>query len=111
MQGLIKGWIDTGKLPDPTEEAEWRKSASRFRLPYWDWARKQGYTGNFGVPQVCTMEKVKIVAPGGKYEERENPLVCFKNPSGKPMGHASMGDNKVRDHKLTHGRVLPVSLI
>ena len=99
MLDLIKAW----NLSEP-DNFIWTKAAYDFRLPYWDWARKQDYVRDYGIPQVCTLEKVSIVLQGPDSTPKQfpNPLVKFvnRNTDGKEvaMGDESMGANKVSDH-------------
>ena len=95
MIQMIHDW----KLSDPEEEKIWRKAANHFRLPYWDWARKQEYTGNFGIPQVCTVEFVNIIIPGGLSKLFPNPLIKFSNPGNVAMGDKSkMKQYAIKEH-------------
>ena len=101
MVDLIDGWVKNGTLTDETEITAWRNSASQFRLPYWDWARKQAYIKNFGVSQICTVDTWPVIMPGGNVEDYPNPLIKFSNPTlgpdGKPlkMGDPKMGQNQI----------------
>jgi hypothetical protein len=110
MQDIIEGW----HLTDSKEEATWRDAANQFRLPYWDWARRQEYAQNFAIPQVCTLDVIDIIMPGGKTTTIPNPLVEFRNPkvdskgNHVTMGDPSMGPNAIKDD--TDGtEPLPVS--
>lgn len=121
MQQMIQKWKDTGRLTDPREQEAWRYAASRFRLPYWDWARKQEYAGTFAIPQVCTMDTLNIIMPGGKKEVFTNPLVKFENPTVKDGKHIAMGDERMRLNRIAHDdprdkdhpnlHILPVSAV
>ncbi|MCJ1389657.1 hypothetical protein MMC18_002514 [Xylographa bjoerkii] len=71
--------------------APWKDAAFMFRLPYWDWARKQTYVDNFALPQVFTVENVNIFLNDGTWRDLPNPLWKFQNP----MGNVPMGDKKV----------------
>lgn len=100
MVSIIEEWKEKGVFNDkPSEEKLWRKAASQFRLPYWDWAKKQDYTRDFALPQIFTRDQVLIITPEGGKELFDNPLVRFTNPSGKPMGDPSMGANAIPDDK------------
>jgi tyrosinase len=93
----------------PADQELWRLSAASWRLPYWDWAAKQPYIQNYGVPHIFTQETIDIVLPLGAKSESavagepskgapiggplasttvENPLWKFTNPAGPtvPMG-------------------------
>ena len=101
MLELIDGW----QLADPEKET-WKKAADQFRLPYWDWARKQSYTRDYGVPEICTAYTWSVIKPGTKdtYEDINNPLTGYLNPKkdehGKnvPMGDPSMGQNAIKNN-------------
>jgi tyrosinase len=85
------------------QQALWTAEANQWRLPYWDWAIPQPYIENFGVPEICTWEKITIVEPASKNREPlgrvevANPLWKFSNPLGIPMGDPAMGVNAVGD--------------
>ena len=112
MIDLIKGWRASGRLVDRREEELWMNGAYQFRLPYWDWARKQSYDGNFAIPEVCILEKLEIILVGGKTDPNfPNPLVGFTNPRGVAMGDSSMGVNAIKDDvdEQDPSNTLPVS--
>ncbi|KAL3426473.1 hypothetical protein PVAG01_03264 [Phlyctema vagabunda] len=91
MGGLISDWEKAGDLADEAELEQWTSAAAQFRLPYWDWARKQPYHGNFAIPEVCTQDTVEIITAGGEMDLKfPNPLVGFRNPSGVAMGDKSI---------------------
>ncbi|KAK4696632.1 hypothetical protein P7C71_g1311, partial [Lecanoromycetidae sp. Uapishka_2] len=100
MLELISKWPINDR-----EKETWRAAASQFRLPYWDWAQKQVYTGDYGLPQICTQDTWNIVKPGanGAKEPFDNPLTGFINPKkdslgqSVPMGDKSMGPNAIGD--------------
>ena len=104
MIGLIKNW----QIKED-ERKIWNDAASQFRLPYWDWARKQTDTGSFGVPNICAYDTWNIEKPGGGQENIANPLVKFSNPKKVAMGDPSMGINAVKDDKDDPNLILPVS--
>ncbi|KAF4990549.1 hypothetical protein FGRMN_8410 [Fusarium graminum] len=95
--------IDAWELSE-TEIARWKKAADGWRLPYWDWARKQKYTQNFALPQVLTLETVEIFPPQDlkvpikNPETYPNPLFGFENPEkkadGTPLPLGQMPGNK-----------------
>lgn len=95
MKDIIESW----RLPSK-EKQIWLDAANQFRLPYWDWARKQTYIGTFGLPELFTQEVVKILRPDGTYDDNyTNPLWKFQNPKGPnvPMGDPSMGKWAIKD--------------
>jgi hypothetical protein len=102
MVSTIEAW-KAKRLFNGSEEQLWRTEAKRFRLPYWDWARVQEYTGNFAIPQVCTLTKVTVVMPGNSSTTLDNPLAGFTNPkqvNGQniPMGDPAMGIYRIQDN-------------
>ena len=100
MLGLIEDWHKTLHL-DPQEEDTWRGAASQFRLPYWDWARKQAYAQDFAIPQVCTWDTVDIIMPNGqKKKDFPNPLVKFRNPPLKDGKIIAIGDELMEKNKM-----------
>ncbi|ETS79629.1 hypothetical protein PFICI_09482 [Pestalotiopsis fici W106-1] len=78
---------------------KWIEAADSWRLPYWDWALRQPYSDEAGLPWVFTDEQLCIEAPGGRQENVPNPLWLFLNPmkdgSGTPVafGDPKMGNN------------------
>lgn len=113
--------IDEMRIDDQ-ERKIWLTAANQFRLPYWDWARKQAYLADYGIPQICALPFWPIVKPGtdGKTENFVNPLTGFTNPmkdsSGQSlaMGDPLMGNNVIQDDQDTSTKPptnLPVSLL
>jgi tyrosinase len=100
----------------PASEAqEWFSLAEKWRMPYWDWARKQNYTEDFAYPQVLTQGTVRIYPPAvvkefyppnGLYT---NPLWGFENPeldeNGDPRAFGNMPPGKtdwnIKDNPTT----------
>ena len=100
-------------------QALWTAEANKWRLPYWDWAKPQPYIGKFGVPEICTWEKITIVAPTSQHGrhlgrvEVPNPMWKFLNPPGIPMGDPAMGINAVKDvdgYPVRICRIVAISL-
>lgn len=100
MEAVIHGW----NLPD-SERETWFDAAAIWRLPYWDWARKQTYPGepdkqydDFGIPYLFTLEVVPVFLPSGRRNDYPNPLWKFENPerdaNGKPLAMGSMPPEK-----------------
>lgn len=89
----IKSWNLEGADANP-----WLHAAYTFRLPYWDWAQRQPYIDDFGIPQICTQDTVTVDLPGNKTETFENPLAKFTNPKGVAMGDPSMGKYAVKNN-------------
>ncbi|KAL4862058.1 common central domain of tyrosinase-domain-containing protein [Aspergillus spectabilis] len=74
----------------PDRQAPWKDAAREWRLPYWDWALKQPYINDLGVPRIFTEDRVDILdfadnSPA-TMENIENPLARFSNPTGVAMG-------------------------
>ncbi|KAL2823729.1 common central domain of tyrosinase-domain-containing protein [Aspergillus cavernicola] len=73
----------------------WGDAAKERRQPYWDWATKQPYINNYGVPEIFTKERIDILDFADNnpptMENIANPLAKFANPTGVAMGDASMG--------------------
>lgn len=112
MPSIIDQWLDNGVFRGKTHEEQlWRDAASEFRLPYWDWAKRQEDTGKCALPHIFAMEEVEILTPSGGRELFTNPLVRFVNPSGKPMGDVSMKENAIPDDtdETIDNQALPVS--
>ncbi|KAH7125927.1 hypothetical protein EDB81DRAFT_698386 [Dactylonectria macrodidyma] len=62
MKDIIKHWTKEHGLSDPDAKL-WYDAAKKWRMPYWDWARKQVYAANFALPQVLTQGSVRIYPP------------------------------------------------
>ncbi|KAH7147138.1 hypothetical protein B0J13DRAFT_622059 [Dactylonectria estremocensis] len=82
--------IDAWKL-DSLRQTEWKKAADTWRLPYWDWARKQSYDQEYSLPAVLMVDQVTIYPPDKPEGQTgvTNPLWGFANPEtvdGKPDG-------------------------
>lgn len=113
MVSIIDDWKSSGLYPELKEDL-WISGATQFRLPYWDFARKQAYDNDFSIPEICKNEYVNVLLPNNTVnKEFPNPLIKFQNPRGVPMGDASMGDNQIlNDTIVIKGKVtdiLPVS--
>ena len=96
MLETIASWTSI----DAKEKDRWLDAASRFRLPYWDWAQTKT------IPRICREAKITIHMPGNQLKQQvNNPLVAFRNPKldsqGKnvAMGDPSMGHNAIQDDK------------
>lgn len=88
-------------FPNADRKKQWVEAADSWRLTYWDWAARQDYIDETGLPMVFTEEQVQIEKPSSRYEYENvpNPLWIFVNPmkgaDGKPMpfGDPKMGEN------------------
>lgn len=90
------------KEVDSANQETWKAAARLWRLPYWDWAEHQRYLGNYGLPQICTVEKIRIVPFSSDLQnpqptaEVDNPHLKFTNPTGKAFGdQQSMGEFRI----------------
>ncbi|KAG4440203.1 hypothetical protein IFR05_004282, partial [Cadophora sp. M221] len=86
-------------VPAGSQRKAWEDAAKQWRLPYWDWAVKQRYMGDYGLPEIFTKERVPIL----NFDRTTttniiNPLWKFSNPTGVPMGHRSMGIYRLRGY-------------
>ncbi|KAF4951188.1 hypothetical protein FGADI_7679 [Fusarium gaditjirri] len=80
------------------QNKEWVSAASRWRLPYWDWALKPS------LPDIARDEKISIISSWdgqGKpqYKSLDNPMYRFQMPGHKPMGDETYGNYRI-DKKL-----------
>ncbi|KAJ4146106.1 hypothetical protein NW754_001569 [Fusarium falciforme] len=106
MKAIIEEW----KL-EKDEDSIWREAADTWRLPYWDWARRQVYAETFALPEVLTMATVKIFPPR-KDKETGDPLPFGKMPKGKEKYNINdnQKDKNPIPNKPASDRVLPWSL-
>ncbi|KAL8819551.1 MAG: hypothetical protein Q9191_007712 [Dirinaria sp. TL-2023a] len=96
MIEMINKWT----FSDQEEKKTWSIEASKFRLPYWDWARS-------GIPPICSEATWSILKPNAKGNKEifNNPLTGFTNPQkdseghNVPMGDKLMGKNAIPDNK------------
>ncbi|KAJ5729093.1 uncharacterized protein N7483_003601 [Penicillium malachiteum] len=74
----------------------WKDAAKEWRLPYWDWASKQAYINDYGLPQIFTKERIDILDIVNDDPPTMvniiNPLSRFANPTGVAMGDKKMGE-------------------
>jgi tyrosinase len=96
MIGIIARHVPAG-----SQRTAWEDAAKQWRLPYWDWAVKQRYIGDYGLPEIFTKERVPIL----NFDRTTttniiNPLWKFSNPTGVPMGHRSMGIYRLRGYPV-----------
>lgn len=114
MDGVIKSW----NLSE-TEAAEWQHARNAWRLPYWDWRRKQKYQRpdgttydqGFALPYVFTLKELTVYPPSGQKFDQPNPLWGFVNPekdsNGDPLPMNSMPEDKAQWNIQNNGK-LPV---
>jgi tyrosinase len=78
----------------PERRKPWEDAAKEWRLPYWDWALKQPYIDNQGVPEIFTKDRIDVIDfldnNPPTMGNIPNPLARFRNPMGVPMGDSSM---------------------
>jgi hypothetical protein len=116
MKLIINDWVSKNGLPI-SEADEWYKVARHWRMPYWDWARRQKCHEDLVCPPVLTQGAVRIHPPtviknqfhqSGLYP---NPLLGFENPekdpeTGKPLPFGSMPEDKtkwnIQDNPIVH---------
>ncbi|KAF4439226.1 tyrosinase precursor [Fusarium acutatum] len=116
MKLIINNWTSEYGLPI-SEADEWYTAAKHWRMPYWDWARRQRYHTDLVCPSVLTQGAVRIFPPptikdqfprSGLYP---NPLLSFENPekdpeTGKPLSFGSMPREKlkwnIKDNPIVH---------
>ena len=83
----------------------WIHASYQWRMPYWDWARKQRYCDDFALPHVLTQAQVPIYPPKHLIKDLypaansyPNPLWGFDNPEtdkhGNPLPFGSMPPGK-----------------
>ncbi|KAH7013796.1 hypothetical protein EDB80DRAFT_749421 [Ilyonectria destructans] len=70
MKDVIQHWKTKHGLPD-SEAQVWYAAAEKWRLPYWDWARKQTYTQDFAYPEVLTQGTATGVSRYGIFVNNE----------------------------------------
>ena len=81
-------------VPDDEKQA-WKRAASHWRFPYWDWALKRKWfqPEDYGVPELVYLPQIQITLPHNQTRTLTNPLYQFTNPSLKSMGDkAAMGE-------------------
>ncbi|KPM45298.1 hypothetical protein AK830_g1254 [Neonectria ditissima] len=100
MNDIIKEW----NLDGP-QKTEWKQAADTWRLPYWDWARKQSYNQQYSLPAVFLVDQVTIYPPDKPQGQTGvlNPFWGFTNPetvdgtkNGKPRPFGQMPEGKTQ---------------
>ncbi|EWZ99665.1 hypothetical protein FOWG_00085 [Fusarium oxysporum f. sp. lycopersici MN25] len=103
---IIHECVSKHELPI-SEADEWYKVARTWRMPYWDWARRQRYDEDLVCPPVLTQVAVRIYPPATMKNQfprsglYPNPLLSFENPekdpkTGKPLPFGSMPEVKTK---------------
>ncbi|KAF4461201.1 hypothetical protein FALBO_12005 [Fusarium albosuccineum] len=106
MNDIIDEWGLESSL-----KAEWKAAADTWRLPYWDWARKQKYNKKYSLPAVLLVDQTTIYPPDKPEGQTgvENPFWGFSNPekdNGKPRKFGSMPEGKT-DWNIPNHKNLP----
>ena len=65
--------MEVAKSYTTHDAAEYRATAKRFRLPYWDWATK-----SVPPPEVISQKTVSYIAHDGTNHTIDNPLYQYK---------------------------------
>ncbi|RKL26868.1 hypothetical protein BFJ70_g11741 [Fusarium oxysporum] len=120
MKLIIHECVTKHELPI-SEADEWYKVARTWRMPYWDWARRQRYDEDLVCPPVLTQVAVRIYPPATMKNQfprsglYPNPLLSFENPekdpkTGKPLPFGSMPEVKtkwnIQDNPIVHDELL-----
>ncbi|EXL58350.1 hypothetical protein FOCG_01893 [Fusarium oxysporum f. sp. radicis-lycopersici 26381] len=120
MKLIIHECVSKHELPI-SEADEWYKVARTWRMPYWDWARRQRYDEDLVCPPVLTQVAVRIYPPATMKNQfprsglYPNPLLSFENPekdpkTGKPLPFGSMPEVKtkwnIQDNPIVHDELL-----
>ncbi|KAI6760465.1 hypothetical protein HG530_009325 [Fusarium avenaceum] len=116
MQLVINDWaIESGLSVSDAEV--WHAAADNWRMPYWDWARRQGYDEDLVLPQVLTQATVRIFPPDAVQNHfsadglHPNPLLGFENPeknqeTGEPLPFGNLPGFKstwnIKDNPAVH---------
>ncbi|KAF5001204.1 hypothetical protein FGRMN_1228 [Fusarium graminum] len=123
MADVIDHWVKEHKLDKDPEFPLWQQAKDTWRMPYWDWARRQSYSEDFAYPQVLVKGPVRIFPPksvkkfyppSGLYA---NPFWSFENPEqdddGNPLAFGAMPDDKckynIEDDPVEHNKEPPFS--
>lgn len=110
MGEILNHWATEHKLNEDENEMKlWTTAKDTWRMPYWDWARRQSYNEDFTYPQVLVQGPVRIFVPeklkmyyppSGLYA---NPFWSFENPekdeNGNPCEFGKMPKGK-RDYNI-----------
>ncbi|KAF4337286.1 hypothetical protein FBEOM_8875 [Fusarium beomiforme] len=94
MKDIISEWHLDSALAE-----EWGSAADTWRLPYWDWARKQKFNQKYSLPEVTILPLITIYPPKhpNGLIDVTNPFYEFKNPeteNGKPRAFGNMPEGK-----------------
>ena len=118
MEQIITSWNLTGD-----EQQEWMNAAQTWRLPYWDWARKQASATSYTLPFVLAQSTVTIFPPPSasisNTNSYNNPAWKFSNPekdsngTALPFGQMPPGKTQwnIKDNTSDPTITLPVRLI
>lgn len=114
MKLVLDDWKQSKRVSDQ-DYPGWENALYEWRLPYWDWAQPQGYINDFGIPEICTLDRIAVrmpdlPAPNNKAFVK-NGLTGFTNPKkrdGKPI---PMGDKEMGRWQIKDDDNLPVSVL
>ncbi|KAF4988852.1 hypothetical protein FGRMN_9526, partial [Fusarium graminum] len=119
MKLVIEDWV-TGSGLSAADSEIWNRAADNWRMPYWDWARRQEHDQDLVLPKVLTEETVHIDPPAtvrdlypadGHYP---NPFLRFENPekdseTGEPLPFGKLPRDKsgwnIKDNPAIHDRL------
>ncbi|KAF4944169.1 hypothetical protein FGADI_12882 [Fusarium gaditjirri] len=116
MNSIVGDWVHNCGLPT-SEADDWYKAARHWRMPYWDWARRQRYHEDLVCPPVLTQGAVRIYPPAAIKNQfpqsglYPNPLLGFENPekdpeTGNALPFGSMPRKKskwnIKDNPIVH---------
>ncbi|KAI3577567.1 common central domain of tyrosinase-domain-containing protein [Fusarium oxysporum f. sp. albedinis] len=80
MKEIITEWS-----LNSAQAAEWEEAADTWRLPYWDWARKQKYNEKYSLPEVLMFKF---------FYEFRNPETENGKPNGVSRAFGNMPEGK-----------------
>ncbi|KIL84922.1 hypothetical protein FAVG1_11792 [Fusarium avenaceum] len=119
MQLVINDWVLESGL-SALDAEDWHAAADIWRMPYWDWARRQGYDEDLVLPQVLTQATVRIFPPDAVKNHfsadgvHPNPLLGFDNPekneeTGEPLPFGNLPEFKstwnIKDNPVVHDEI------
>lgn len=111
MKDLING-KDEPDHPNPfkglsdEDKKLWTAAADSWRLPYWDWARRQAFDGpggpvyRYAYPEICTVLEVPVWLPKGGRTMIKNPLERFECPERDPVTKKPVKFGEIKDVKF-----------
>lgn len=91
----MKEEVKAMKIENDQDRSAWQAAASRWRLPYWDWAATNR------LPELVCNQNINVVtswnSDTGTPDKKSvpNPMYRFQMPGGQPMGHKSYGNYRI----------------